>query len=110
MFKIAKKNTITWPVTVNVPKDGGKTGKHTFNVEFEVLSTDEAQKVIKDEGDLLDRQVVGWPEGQVQNDDGSNLPFSEDAKAKLININYVRVGMYAALNEINSGRAAARKN
>lgn len=110
MFKLAEKKTITWPVTVSIPQDGGRTAKATFPVEFALLEQPEAEKVIAESGDLLDAQVVGWPGGAVQDADGADMPFSEDNKAKLLRVPYVRVGLFMALGEINNGRAAARKN
>lgn len=110
MFKLATKNTVTWPVTVNVPTDGGKTVKATFSVEFEVKTAEEQERVVRENGDLLQETVCGWATGAVQDDQGTDLPYSDEAKAKLLSIPYVRAALFVALGEINQGRAAARKN
>lgn len=109
MFKLAEKRRVTWPVTVKIPQDGGKTTKATFGAEFEVITKDEQQAVIGAEGDLLDRQLVGW-DGRVKDEAGEPLAFTEENKKKLIDITYVRQALFEALGEINSGREAARKN
>jgi hypothetical protein len=109
MFKVAQKRRVTWPVTVRVPQDGGRTLNATFSAEFDVLTTDEQQDAIQDGKDLLDVQLVGW-DGRVKGEDGEPLPFSPEAKKQVLAITYVRQALFEALGEINSGRAAARKN
>ena len=108
MFKLAEKKTLTWPVTVNIPQDGGKTTKATFTGEFEVLDQDEMFEVTAEGGDMLERALVGW-KGYTDHE-GSEIPFSDEARKKLFVINYVRVALFTAYGEINNGRAAARKN
>lgn len=111
MFKlVTEAKTVTWPVTVGIPQEGGKVQKATFEVEFEVLATEETEAVVGAGGDLLDRVVKGWKPGQVKDSEGNDIAFSDEAKKQLLNVSYVRTGMFTALGEINSGRAAARKN
>lgn len=109
MFKLATKRRVTWPVTISIPQDGGSVRRERFEVEFEMIDIDEQQQIINTNGDLLDRQVVGWPRGPKGEDD-QPVAFSEEAKKKLLSINYARNGIFEALGELNSGRAAARKN
>lgn len=110
MFKLATKNTVLWPVTVNVPADGGGVAKHTMSVEFLVLPQDEMERAAREGDDLLARTVCGWKDGAVMDESGQAIAFSDEAKARLLNIPYVRTALFAALAEINQGRAAARKN
>ena len=109
MFKVAQKRTVKWPVTVNVPQDGGRTSKAIFEAHFEVITAEEQQQAIRDGKDLLDVQLIGWND-QVKGDDDQPLAFAEAAKKALLDITYVRVALFDALGEINTGRAAARKN
>lgn len=109
MFKLAQKRRVTWPVTVKIPQDGGRTQKATFGAEFEVITADEQAAVLRDGGDLLEVQLVGW-DARVKGDDDQPIAFSEEAKKKLIDITYVRQALFEALGEINAGREAARKN
>ncbi len=109
MFKLAAKRRVTWPVTISYPQDGGGVRKERFDVEFEVISVDEQQQVIQRGDDLLEVQVVGWPKGP-RGEDDQPVPFSPEAKKELLGVTYARQGIFEALGEINSGRAAARKN
>lgn len=110
MFKIAQKRRITWPVTVNVPQDGGKTQKASFDAQFEILSTEEIDQAIAEGKDILDVQLVGWSGAGVRDEQDQPVEYSEAAKKQLLGINYVRTALFNALTEINTGRAAARKN
>ncbi len=108
MFKLAEKKTLTWPVTVNIPQDGGKITKGTFSGEFEVLDQDELLAVTTEGSDLLDRVLTGW-KGYCDHE-GNEIPFADEAKKKLLGIPYVRQALFAAYGEMQNGRAAARKN
>jgi hypothetical protein len=57
---------------------------------------------------MWDRTVVGW-KGYADHD-GNEIPYSEEAKAQLIKIPYVRAALNLAYGELTAGRAAARKN
>ncbi len=109
MFQIASKNTCKWPVTVLVPQDGGKRAKYTFTAEFALLAPERerALKVgdISDE-DFLREVLVGW--SGVQDVDGADLPFSDDARDKLIAIPYVRAALIEAYFDFVAG--GRRKN
>lgn len=111
MFKIEEQKSVKWPVTVSIPRDGGRTTKATFTVEFELIPEDEKSAIYKDGGndeDLLRRTVVNF-EGVADSDDNP-IPFSEEALDKLIKITYVRTAMTNAYLECSFGKAAARKN
>ena len=112
MFKIEKETSIRWPVTVNVPRDGGRITKATFGVRFELIPADEFATIYRDGGndeDLLRRAVTGW-DSDVADAEGTPLAYSTDALDQLIGITDVRAGMVAAYIECSSGKAAARKN
>ncbi len=114
MFKIAQEPSYKWPVTVHIPKDGGKFVKATFSAEFRALPQDEIDNVLQDirdgdrDADFATTSLIGW--SGVQDMDGSELPYSDEAKAKLTNIPYVRNALVAAFFESISGGAARRKN
>jgi len=110
VFKLATKNTVTWPVTVNVPANGGTTVKATFSVEFEVKTQEELERIAREQGDLLQECVIGWNDGAVLDESGQAIPYSDEAKAKLLSVPYVRAALFVAFGEISQGRAAARKN
>ncbi len=109
MFQIASKNTCKWPVTVQVPQDGGRRAKVTFTAEFALLP-DEREGALKN-GDVSDRDflhmvVVAW--GGVQDADGSELAFSVEALDRLIAIPYVRAALIEAYFDFAAG--GRRKN
>jgi len=110
MFKIEKSKTVKWPVTVNIPRDGGRTTKATFNAEFKLLEQDELDAVMESGGDrdVGAAVLTGWD--GVADENGTTTPFSEEARADLLKIPYVRTAIIGAYFQCASGREAARKN
>lgn len=111
MFKLAKVNRVYWPVTVQIPQDGGTSQKATFEAQFEILSQDEADAVVMGRNDahtdLLDRVLVGWK--NVRGAEGeAEIPFTDEAKKQLLEIPYVRTGLMTAYAEASIG--GRRKN
>ncbi len=112
MFKIAQNPSYKWPVAVHIPADGGKFVKATFTAEFRALAQSEMDNVLADirdgdrDADFAGECLIGW--SGVQDADGADLPFSDEAKARLLNIPYVRAAVVAAFfDSITGGR---RKN
>lgn len=112
MFKVEQPKSVKWPVTVNIPQDGGHTRKNIFNAQFELLAQDDFAAIYREEGgndeDLLRRVLIGWSE--VGDPDGNPIEFDKDARELLIRIPYVRTALVAAYIECSSGKAASRKN
>lgn len=114
MFKIAQNPTYKWPVTVHIPSDGGKFTKATFTAEFRALAQGEIERVIEQgrggdmDADLLRECLAGW--SGVQDGDGNELAYSEEARATLANIAYVRAAVVTAFLESITGGGARRKN
>lgn len=109
MFKLAAVRRIKWPVTVNIPQDGGKTLSVEFDTEFEILSIKEHDELVGAGADLLTRVLVGWD--RMMNEAGdAPLEFSEEAKAKALDISYVRSALTLAYYEAAHGNKAKRKN
>lgn len=109
MFKLAERKTLEWPVTVNVPQDGGRTTKSTFSALLEVIGKEEQDAIIASGESMAHRMLVGWKQG-VADADGNELPFSVENRDRLLGIPYVLTAVYEAIGEINRGRTAARKN
>ena len=112
MFKIAAKRSISWPVHVDTPIDGGGTKKSRFMGQFDVLSQDEQDDVVNGrhasgKTDLLDVALTGW--SSLKAEDGSDVSYSDEAKAELLNLQYVRVALFRAYGQIQAGQGA-RKN
>lgn len=114
MFKIAQNPSYKWPVTVYVPQDGGKFLKATFSAEFRRLPQDEIDRLLQElrNGDpdvsFAAECLIGW--SGVQDTDGGELAYCDEAKDKLLNIPYARNGVVTAFFESISGGAARRKN
>lgn len=113
MFKVSQKRTITWPALIHVPVEGGTTRVHEVNVQFEDLPQSEQDEIYKSGGndmDLMKRVVTGWKSGQFKNEDETDIEFSPESLAKLLDIAYVQAALVRAYIELHSGRAAVRKN
>ena len=113
MFKIAEKRIVEWPVLISVPQDGGKVKRHEARVEFEIIDQGEFDTIYANGGfdiDLLQRVVVGWKDGQFQDQRGEALAPLEENKALLFGIPYVRAAFVAAYLQAMQGREAGRKN
>jgi hypothetical protein len=112
MFKIAQSAEYTWPVTVEVPTDGGRSDKATFDARFKRLTQtrmDEIRKGISNaeinDADLAREVLVGWT-GVV--DDSGEVPYSEAARDRLLDIPMVSAAVVMAL--LGSLSGARRKN
>lgn len=111
MFKLEEQKEVKWPVTVNIPRDGGRTTKAEFTAQFQLLSQDEFKEVYEQEGasdeDLLRRVLTGWDKVCDANDE--SIEYNSDTREVMIRIPYVRAAMVAAYLECSHGKAA-RKN
>lgn len=112
MFKIAQSPEYVWPVSVQLPTDGGRSEKANFDATFRRISQtrmDEIRKGITagdiNDADLAREVLVGW-KGVV--DDGGEVPYSEGARDRLLDIPMVSSAIVMALLESLSG--ARRKN
>lgn len=106
MFKLIETDEpIQWPVTVHVPQHGGKTAKHKFTALFAYLPADDIAPA-SEAGDeaFLGRVLLGWQ--GVQDEEGNPLPFSDEARDRLVRIPYVRRALILAWHEFIQGRAA----
>lgn len=112
MFKLEKKSTFTWPVTVNVPKDGGTFASHQFTAEFKLQEQSKVDALLlrfqQNDEDILKELLVGWL--GVQDSDGDELDYTEENKAKLLDIPYVRSALLKAYFEAASGNKVKRGN
>lgn len=112
MFKITQQPTYSWPVTVELPTDGGKVEKATFDAEFKRLTqtrVDEIRMAVERnemrDVDLAREAMVGWS-GVVDGD--GPVPYSESARDQLLEIPMVSSAIVTAL--LGSLAGARRKN
>ena len=112
MFKIVSTPTYSWPVTLELPADGGKTERQTFDAEFKRLTqtrVDEIRLAVE-RGEMRDSELarevmVGWS-GVVDGD--GPVPFSEKSRDQLLDIPQVSGAVVMAL--LGSLSGAKRKN
>ena len=109
MFKLAEIKSVEWPVQVNIPQDGGRTVTSTFTGIFEPLDQDEIDDILKGGGDLIARAFKGWTKG-VADEAGKDIESTPENVARMRKIAYVRAALWKAFEELQNGRAAARKN
>jgi len=112
MFKIVQNPTYTWPVTLEIPTDGGKTEKATFDAEFKRLTQSRVEEIRAsvERGEMRDidlarEAMVGW--SGVVDSDGA-VPYSESGRDQLLDIPQVASAIVMALLSSISG--AKRKN
>lgn len=130
MFTIPsnKPTAITWPVSVDVPDDGGKIRKFEFTGTFNLLD-DDAKDAIAAESraaapaeDGSDEAVNAWKAVSVDrimhfladwkgvvDQDKNPVPFSKDNMLAIartsVGVSFLR-GINTAINEINVGARA----
>ena len=112
-FVIKQSETYIWPVTVEIPIDGGRFDRQTFDAEFKRLPQTRNNAIIqaaREEAttdlEVANEVLVGWK--GINDDAGDEVPFSETAKQQLLDV----PGVCAAIVEgyINSLVGAKRKN
>ena len=117
-FVLKQSDTYSWPVSFDVPVDGGRHERQTFDGEFKRLPQSkigpmvaELQKV-DDLGELeriteIAKDVlVGW--SGINDDDGKEMPFSQKALEQLLEVPFLAVAVLKAY--MDSIKGAKRKN
>jgi hypothetical protein len=120
MFKFARNREVLWPVTVNVPADGGPE-KVEIRIRYRLLTRSELTgmseriKAAAEGGEadvvhvldgLLTERITGWD--GISDEAGEALAFTPDNLTAVLDVPYLReaieTGLYAA------SRGAAVKN
>lgn len=120
MFRFAKNREVMWPVTINVPADGGGVIEVKISVRYKLLTRAEMREAVgaaqkaggnataedmrKDDAWLAER-ITGW-EDVVDDSTGDPLAFTPDNLAALLNEPYVAAAIGAGLWEASRGAAA----
>jgi hypothetical protein len=117
-FVLKQSDTYIWPITFDVPVDGGRHERQTFDGEFKRLSQSkiapmvaELQK-LEDLGDLdriteiAGELLVGW--SGVTGDDSKEIPFSQKALDQLLEVPFLAVAVLKSY--MDSIKGAKRKN
>lgn len=114
MFKLDVSASYFWPVTVQIPTDGGLFEKATFDAEFKRLSQSRIDEVRADVGgddfdyvSLCREVLVGW-KGITAG--GADLPYSETNRDAVLDVAGVPLAIIKAFTESVSGGGAQQKN
>lgn len=128
-FSIKLVDEYDWPVRVKVPVGGG-VETHEFTARFRHLELDQVRKMVEqamaaipkdDQGmsaivGAAQTQIeqamaywIGWGE-DLQSADGNPVPYSEEAKRKLLGVRIIREAVAEAWQESQSGEAARLGN
>lgn len=112
-FVLKQSNTYKWPVSIEIPVDGGRHEKRTFDGEFKRTTQSRIREIgeLIDTGDLTDidlvtEVLVGW-EG-VNDEEGNIVKFSNNSLAQLCEIPMAATSIAKAFFESITG--AKRKN
>ena len=112
-FVLKKSNTYKWPVSVDVPIDGGKHQRVPFDVEFKDLTQSRLLEIadLSAEGSLSDveiaREVImGW--AGIEDEDGEEVPYSISSRDQLLDVPMIATAIAGAY--LDSKRGAKRKN
>ncbi len=113
MFITKKPESVGWPVTINVPQDGGTTKPVLFTGTFDVISSKEFNAFYepggKNDMGVALRVLKGWDKRLV---DEANKPveFSEKIRESFLETPFQLIAVVNAYIELSQGRAAAVKN
>lgn len=117
-FVLKQSDTYSWPVAFDIPVDGGRHERQTFDGEFKRLPQSRVGPMVAELQQLedladLDRVteiakevLVGW--SGINGDDGKEIPFSEKALDQLLEVPLLAVSIIKAY--MDSIKGAKRKN
>jgi hypothetical protein len=117
-FVLKQSDTYTWPVTFDVPVDGGRHERQTFDGEFKRMPQSKVGPMVAelnrldDAGDmeriteLASDVLVGW--SGVTDDTGKEVPFSQKALEQLLEVPLLAASVLKAY--FDSLKGAKRKN
>lgn len=100
MLKLEESVSCYWPATVSIPIDGGKRADHALQIKFCTMGVDQTMQLLaenRDDRELLRKAVVGWKD--VQDANGTELPFSPGTLERLLDIPYVLEGFSRAWSD-----------
>lgn len=113
MFVFSETFEYDWPVIVHQPVDGGSFEKVEFTARFRVVPGDEAERLLgittvlsqpsnAQVIEFLERAWIGW--GANVTKDGQPFEFSDERRAAMLRIPFIRVGVMNAYIASVNGR------
>ncbi len=113
MFIISQSDSYSWPVSVDVPTDGGKQSKQTFDGTFKRLPQSRVLDIRTQAGadqvndvDIAREVLIGW--AGITDAQGDDVPFSEGMRDRLLDVTGVASAIVRAWMESITG--GKRKN
>ncbi len=109
MFKLAEQNQVRWPVTVQIPQDGGTVRDVEIGIDYRLLTKQQAReiKALDDdqaESRLVDH-VVGWDD-RVVDTAGQPVPFSRENLELLLEYDFIARAIVLGLYQASRGAPA----
>lgn len=124
-FVLTQSSSYFWPVSFDIPVDGGRHEKQTFDAELKRLAQtriieiqeavqkrlsaiqrdEETDDMITD-GEIANEILIGWD--GINDEKGAPVPFSEKTKAQLLDVPTVTAAIVTAY--FSSLQGAKRKN
>lgn len=112
-FVLKQSDSYSWPITFDLPVDGGRHQRETFDGQFKRLPQSRILAIGKEieAGDLTDVELacevlVGW--AGVTDDAGKEVPFSQKALQQLLDVPMLATAIVSAY--FDSLKGAKRKN
>lgn len=124
-FVLKQSDTYSWPVSFDVPADGGRFVKQTFDAEFKrptqtrivemqeavlkrlrAVQNDEDTEGLITDLEIADEILVGW--SGIDDGDGNPVPYSQKAKEQVLNVPAVSASVVETF--FDSLKGAKRKN
>jgi len=117
-FVLKQSDTYSWPVTFDVPVDGGRHERQTFDGEFKRLPQSKVGPMVAElnaleDGGEMERitelaceVLVGW--SGVTDDSGKDIPFSQKALEQLLEVPLLAAAVLRSY--FDSLKGAKRKN
>ena len=112
-FVLKQSDTYSWPVTFDLPIDGGRHQRQSFDGEFRRLSQSRNRELGQQieagdttDADLATEVLVGW--SGITDDSGKDVPFSQAALQQLLDVPMLATAIITAY--FSSLQGAKRKN
>jgi hypothetical protein len=113
MFKIAQSDRFTFPVPVEIVGDNGRRITQTFDATFKRLTQPEFKQLMQraqaneiDDLAIAADVLLGWR--GIQAEDGTDMPFSDENREKLLQIWPVLPAVVSAFIESHGPKAKAK--
>jgi len=104
-FVLKQSGTYSWPVAFDLPIDGGRHERQTFDGEFKRLPQSKIGPMDQIT-DIARDVLVGW--SGINDDHGKEIPFSQKALDELLEVPFLAIAVLKAY--MDSIKGAKRKN